>query len=146
MPQTLEHLVLSGSYQWQAAPPATPAALADLIAAQRIVLPPLYRDLLRLSDGGDGFFAGEMSYIRVWSAALAVDYNRDYEIARYAPGFVGFGDNGGPEIISFDTRGGEPYPIVAIPFVPMAWDDALPVAPDLDTMLQRLVPVDRSPH
>jgi hypothetical protein len=48
-----------------------------------------------------------------------VAHNDGYEVPRWVPGLIGFGDDGGPTLLAFDTRRGPPYPVVAVPFVPM---------------------------
>ena len=120
-PPSLRTLLLGGGHQWDGNPPATAAAIAALVAASPRSLPGEYLELLRLSDGGHAFLSGELSYVRIWSALTAVEYNRDYEVQEWVPGFIGFGDNGGPDMVGFDTRRGEPYPVCAVPFTPMEW-------------------------
>src|SRR3954454_11385344 len=107
----LQALLLSGKYQWDGKPPASEQDIAALIAASPAPLPADYIDLLRLSDGGTARLSGYPTYVRVWSARTAVADNRDYEVQERLPGFIGFGDNGGPDMVGFDTRGGEPYPV-----------------------------------
>ena len=82
------------------------------------------------------------NYVRVWSAQLAIQYNRDYEVARNVPGFVAFGDNGGPDLVGFDTRGGEPLGVCSIPFFPMEWEHEMGRVTDLWALLEQLLPVE----
>jgi len=42
----------------------------------------------------------------------AVSNNDGYQVSEWVPGFIGLGDNGGLEMVGFDTRHGEPYPVV----------------------------------
>ena len=102
-------------------------------------LPPEYLDLLRISDGGEASLSGFPSYLRLWPARTVVESNRDYEVQRWVPGFVGFGDDGGPDIIGFDTRCGPPYPVRAVPFAPMEWESALDVAADFGEFIRRML-------
>lgn len=136
----VEHFVLDGGYQWEAAPPATAQAIAALIASTVLPLPATYLQLLRLTNGGEASLACYPSYVRVWSSATVIAYNRDYDIPNQLPGLIGFGDNGGPDLVGFDTRAGQPYPVCAVPFVPMAWADAMLIVPNFDAFLHLLLP------
>ena len=138
----LRTLLLGGGHRWDAKPPVTEADLAALIAATSVPLPAAYLSLLRLSDGGTASLSGYPSYVRVWPARGAIEDNRDYEVQRWLPGFVGFGDNGGPDIVGFDTRRGEPYPVCAVPFAPMEWKAALGTIPDFWAFIQQLLPAE----
>jgi hypothetical protein len=135
----LRTIVLGGEHQWVGNPPATPEAVADLVAWSPVRLPSEYLGLLRLSDGGHASLSGYPSYSRIWQARTAVEYNRDYEIQRWLPGFVGFGDDGGPVIVGFDTRRGPPYPVRAVPFSPMEWASAVDVAADFEAFIRRML-------
>ncbi len=98
-------------------------------------------NLLRMSDGGHASLTGYPSYARVWPARTVIESNRDYEIQRCVPGFVGFGDDGGEVVIGFDTRTGSPYPICAVPFVPMEWASANEVAANFNEFIGRMLPI-----
>src|SRR4051812_7238223 len=100
----LREMLLGGRHQWHGMPPATPEAIGVLAAWSPAPLPPEYLDLLRISDGGEASLSGSPSYLRLWPARTVVESNLDYEVQRWVPGFVGVGDNGGPDIIGFDTR------------------------------------------
>lgn len=45
------------------------------------------------------------SYMQLWPLDKVTEYNDAFEIAEYAPGFFGFGSNGGGELLVFDTEG-----------------------------------------
>ena len=117
--------LLGGGHKWYGNPPATEEDIAALVAASPVPLPAEYLTLLRLSDGGDASLSGYPSYVRIWSARTAVEYIRDYEVQRWLPGFVGFGDNGGSDMVGFDTRGGEPFSVCSVPFAPMEWEGVM---------------------
>jgi hypothetical protein len=138
----LETLLLAGGHRWDGNPPAAEQDLAALIAASPVPLPSEYLALLRLSDGGSASLAGYPSYVRVWPAQTAIEYNRDYEVQHWLPGFVGFGDNGGPDMVGFDTRQGEPYPVCAVPFAPMEWEAAMGRVSDFGAFIRQLLPVE----
>ena len=138
----LRALILGGAHQWSGNPPATEEDIAALIAATSVPLPSEYLDLLRLSDGGHAELSGYPSYVRIWSARQAIDNNEGYEVARWLPGFVGFGDNGGPDMVGFDTRAGPPYPVCAVLFAPMEWEAAMGRVADFPTFIQQLLRVE----
>jgi hypothetical protein len=60
------------------------------------------------------------SYVRVWPAQTAIEYNRDYAVQ---------------DVVGFDTRQGEPYP-----FAPMEWEAAMGRAPEFAAFIQQLLP------
>lgn len=134
--------LLSGLYQWEGNPPSLQQDIAILVAETPVALPTEYLSLLRLSDGGTAIISGYPEYVRVWPALTAVEYNRDYEVQQWLPGFVGFGDNGGPDMVGFDTRKGQPYPVCAVPFVPMEWEAGMGWMPDFISFIGQLLPVD----
>jgi hypothetical protein len=136
----LQTLLLSGRYHWDANPPATEEDLAALIAATPVPLPAEYLALLRLSNGGQATMLGYPSYVRIWSARTAIEFNRDYQVQKWLPGFVGFGDNGGPDMVGFDTRSGEPYPVCAVLFAPMEWEAAMGQMTDFAAFIHQLQP------
>jgi SMI1 / KNR4 family (SUKH-1) len=138
----LRKLLLDGDYQWDGNPPATEEAIAALISSFSLPLPSEYLALLRSSDGGHAHLSGYPSYVRIWPAVTAVEYNRDYEVERWVPGFIGFGDNGGPDMVGFDTRSGQPYRVFSIPFAPMEWEAAMGDMTDFTAFIQRVLPVE----
>ena len=80
---------------WRGAPPASEAAIQELLVDCGLKLPRAYLDQLRLSNGGEGDLALEPGWVCFWSAEEIVECNRDYEVADNLPGFFGFGSNGG---------------------------------------------------
>lgn len=57
----------------------------------------------------EGYIEGEMSidpmwYI-IWEVENLEEYNNDYELAEYAPGFTAFGSNGANELLVIDKSG-----------------------------------------
>ncbi len=53
-------------------------------------------------------------------------YNSDYEVPEYAPGYFGFGSNGGGEMFAISPTGS----VVYMPFIGMGPADALELAPN----------------
>lgn len=54
-------------------------------------------------------------YFQLWEESELEQFNSEYEVSRYAPGFFGFGSDGGGEMFAFDSKGR----IFALPFVGM---------------------------
>jgi SMI1/KNR4 family protein SUKH-1 len=136
----LRTLLLGGGHQWDGNPPAAEDDIEALVSSSPAPLPSEYVALLRLSDGGQAQLSGYPSYVRIWSARTAIEYNRDYEVQQWLPGFVGFGDNGGPDMVGFDTRFGQPYRVCAIPFAPMEWEAAIGEVTDFSAFIRQLLP------
>jgi hypothetical protein len=82
-------------------------------------------DFLRQHDGGEGFVGD--NYIILWKASELADFNREYEVEKYAPGIFLFASSGGGEGYGFDLKLAE-LPIVRIPFIGMERRLAIPVA------------------
>jgi hypothetical protein len=132
----LQTLLLSGKYQWDGNSQANEEDIAALVSWCPVELPSEYLELLRSSDGGEAQLSGYPHYVRIWSARNAIEQNLGYEIQHWLPGFIGIGDNGGSELVGFDTRCGKPYRVCTIPSMPMTWDDALGDAIDFWAFMQ----------
>lgn len=57
----------------------------------------------------EGYIEGELSidplwYI-IWESERINEYNIDYELQKYAPGFIAFGSNGSNELLVVDQSG-----------------------------------------
>ena len=113
---------------------ASEDALTALVREAPIDLPNSYIEQLRASDGGEGDICAQPGWICFWPAAAILDLNRDYGVAENLPGFFAFASDGGGEILVFDIRKGPPFPIVAVPFVVMAEEDAKRVAESFDEL------------
>jgi hypothetical protein len=120
---------------WVGAPPASESALQELAEAVTFKLPEAYVELLRASNGGDGFLPVQPYCLCLWPAEEVRRSHDGYEVSRDAPGLFAFATSGGGELLAFDLREGPPHPIVAIPCIGMALEHALPVAPDFDALI-----------
>lgn len=60
-----------------------------------------------------------------WPIDEVLNYNRDYEVEVYAPGYLGFATNGGGEMYAFSPAGA----IVGLAFIGMNPDEELHIAP-----------------
>ena len=122
-------------------PPADPSVVDGLSSRLGVALPRDYLDFLRQHNGGEGFVGGH--YIVFWKAEELADFNREYEVGKYAPGILLFGSNGGGEGYGFDTRSAA-MPIVRVPFIGMELCQAIPVARDFpDLFVQLAVPYEQ---
>ncbi|GAA0535501.1 MULTISPECIES: SMI1/KNR4 family protein [Pigmentiphaga] len=115
--------------------PAETGVVSGLSAALKVVLPVGYVDFLRQHNGGEGFVGD--NYIIFWRAEELVDFNREYEVEKYAPRILLFASNGGGEGYGFDTQS-TAMPIVRIPFIGMAREYAIPVAESFSDFFKKL--------
>ncbi|WP_461437569.1 SMI1/KNR4 family protein [Marinobacter nauticus] len=57
----------------------------------------------------EGFIEGELSvepeWYVLWRPEELEEFNRDYELSEYAPGFLAFGGNGGGELLVVNQNG-----------------------------------------
>jgi hypothetical protein len=115
-----------------------PADELELEAAEKQfgkALPEDFKAFLLEHDGGEGFL-GE-HYFVLWRVCELVPFNRDYEVADYAPGLIVFGSDGGGEGYGFDTRA-YPYPVVIVPFIGMSLEDSILVGDSFTDLLERM--------
>jgi hypothetical protein len=122
------HTVKHPSTKWNREPPANAQSIHKLVTESAIELPEEYLALLRYSNGGEGELAIEPGWFQLWPAEKVVEFNRGYEVEQNAPGFFGFGSNGGGEMLAFDTRKGQPWKVAMIPFIPMRTEEAIEIA------------------
>lgn len=115
-----------------------PTILRQLARSAPVPLPEGYLQQLGVSNGGEGDLGAEPGWIAFWAAEDVISFNNSYDIASLLPGFFGFGSDGGGELFAFDTRNGQPYPIVAVPFIPMDTSLAIPVSSSF-AHLQKLI-------
>lgn len=110
---------------WQFNQGASERAIRSAITSLGRPLPADYVQFLHNHDGGEGFVGD--NYLILWRAEELSTFNREYEVARYAPGLFLFGSDGGGEGYGFDLR--DPaMPVVRVPFIGMELRYATPVA------------------
>jgi hypothetical protein len=128
---SISELARASASTWTPAPPASEHVLSSLCQAVGFELPSDYLDFLRFSDGGCGSIPVDpWCFDSLWKATELAEFNRNYQIQIYCPGFFGIGSTGGGDMFAFDMRGEEPWPVVSIPCIGMEPAAALPVAPD----------------
>ncbi len=135
----IEESLRGGLDGWQyREPPANPRALEELNAASPMGLPEEYLALLRFCNGGGGELGVEPGWFQLWPAEEVLALNQDYGVPEFLPGFLGFGSNGGGELLALDLRSGPPYAVVMVPFTPMDIDEAVTIADTFSNFLQAL--------
>ncbi len=79
----------------------------------------------------EGFVEGELlvepEWYVLWRPEEIEEFNEDYRLSEYAPGFVTFGGNGGGELLVVDAHGEVFY----MPGIGMAPDAAVKIASSL---------------
>jgi hypothetical protein len=86
-------------------------------------LPRDYLDYVE-GDGVDAAFTeGDPGYFQLWPPDEIEKWNKEYRVEEYAPGFLGFGSNGGGEMLAFDRNGS----VFMIPFVGLSVEDAIKI-------------------
>jgi hypothetical protein len=114
---------------------ADPTSLILFETNSGLRLPSSYSDFLKRANGGEGFIG--KAYTILWRVEELLDKNKAYEVAKYAPGLMLFGSDGGGEALAFDTRT-DATPIVSVPFVGMTLGTARPIAPTFERFLETL--------
>ena len=128
---SISEVARASASTWTPAPPASESDLSVLIQSVGFELPSDYLDFLRFSDGGYGSIPVDpWCFDSLWKATELAEFNRNYQIPIYCPGFFGIGSTGGGDMFAFDMRGEQPWPVVSIPCIGMEAAAALPVAPD----------------
>ena len=134
---SIHEIALASAPKWMPALPASADAISCLVRDAGFDLPVEYLDFLRFSNGGCGDIPVDpWCFDGLWRAEELLVCNRDYEVAKYCPGFFGVGTSGGGEMFAFDMRKSQPWPVVHVPFIGMEPDAALPVAPDFRSFIQ----------
>lgn len=87
---------------------------------------------------GDGPKEGGLSvqplWFQLWPPAEVEQLNRDYQVAEFAPGFFGFGSNGGDELLAFDADGR----VFTMPFIGMSRELAWLVADSWSGFVEKI--------
>ncbi|MCC7421083.1 MAG: hypothetical protein IT428_12445 [Planctomycetaceae bacterium] len=79
---------------------------------------------LREGHPSEGPLRVDPGWFQLWPLENIEQWNAEYEVPRYAPGFTGFGSSGGGEMLAFDSKGF----IYMIPFIGMDSCDAIKIA------------------
>ena len=89
---------------------------------------------LRAEGYTEGELAIEPLWYVIWEPDHIAEYNKDYEVDKYAPGFVAFGSNGGNELLVTNDSGA----IFMLPAIGMEPDCAEEIAENFDCLKQHM--------
>jgi hypothetical protein len=98
-------------------------------------LPPEFIDHLRSDAQKFGDLPSFPVYFQLWEESELDTFNREYQVPEYAPGFFGFGSDGGGEMFAFDNDG----KVYAIPFIGMSPKDATFVCASWKELENRMI-------
>ncbi len=87
-------------------------------------LPSDYKAYFRSGGLTEGFIDGPPGYFVLWHPDEVDQNNTDLSVSELAPGFLGFGGDGGGEMLAFDSDGA----VVLLPMIGMEPQYAQPVA------------------
>lgn len=68
-------------------------------------LPEEYRKYIESGAAGSEPSTGAPGYYELWHPNKIESKNRGYEVAKHAPGYLGFGDDGSGRMLAFDESG-----------------------------------------
>jgi hypothetical protein len=134
----LEQVVHDPSAVWNRHPPAE-ARDVEALREELPALPESFLAFLRLSNGGEGELADEPGWFQLWPAEEVVSRNRDYGVDEFLPGFIGFGSDGGGELLAFAPN----REVVMVPFILMDSAAAREMARDFRSLAGAFGRVDR---
>ena len=100
----------------------------------KAVLPKDFLDYLEGGGVDAAFTAGAPGYFQLWSPDKIEKWNKEYQVEEYAPGFLGFGSDGGGEMLAFDLNGS----VFMIPFFGMSVDDATKIGDTWSEVASRI--------
>ncbi len=100
----------------------------------KVQLPKYY--LSYFTSGGlvEGFVDGPPGYFVLWPPDSIEQNNSELEVEKYAPGFLGFGGDGGGEFLAFDETGA----VFMLPMIGMEPEQADKIAESWEEFEQRL--------
>jgi hypothetical protein len=70
-----------------------------------MALPPEYVSYFAGDGRREGGLTVEPGWFQLWPPADVEHWNQAYHVSEFAPGFLGFGSNGGGELLAFDASG-----------------------------------------
>src|ERR1051326_6924227 len=82
--------------------PADPRIVDKLCSSLGVTLPNDYLDFLRQHNGGEGFIGD--NYVVFWKAEELANFNREYEVDKYAPAILLFVSDGGGKGNAFQLK------------------------------------------
>ena len=104
--------------------------------AARVELPQSYLDLLRTTNGVEGWLSKD-AYLLLWPAEQVPDLNDAYSVAEFAPGLLLIGSDGADTGFALDTRR-RPMSVQSVPLVGMSLAEAKTAGSDFENFLRQL--------
>jgi hypothetical protein len=139
--KTIRELLANRGRRWVGRPPATDAEIDALRKAVWFDLPPVYVELLRACNGGEGDLAIEPRWFQLFDTRFATEMATLAFYRREFKDFFFFGSNGGGELIGFNMLGQAPWPTVMVDCIAGA-DSAKEIAPNIDRFVEAVgIPV-----
>ena len=102
----------------------------------QVDLPNDYIAYLEGTGVAEGFTEGLPGYFALWHPDEIEASNRDLQVVTYAPGFLGFGTDGGGELLAFDVSGA----VFMLPMIGMEPQYANRIANSWHEVVQRITP------
>src|SRR5215475_9806818 len=99
-----------------------------------ILLPTTFLDYWSTDEPKEGPLLVDPGWFQLWPPDEIAQLNEDYEVAEYAPGFLGFGSSGGGEMLAFDQS----LRVFMLPFITMKPEEAILVALSWDDFLSKV--------
>lgn len=122
---------------WHKAEGAGEVTLAQLRQIAPAGIPESYFSLLTFSNGGEGPLQVQPLWFQLNTAEEAIRAELEGDYREFFPGLFVIGSNGGGEAIAFDTRGGEPYPLVMFDMTNVDLGESIrPIAADFESMIE----------
>jgi hypothetical protein len=99
-----------------------------------MTLPEEYVSYFTGNGPKEGGLTVDPGWFQLWPPDEVEHWNRAYQVAVFAPGFLGFGSSGGGEFLAFDIEGR----VIMLPFIGMSAEDASPVANSWSEFIERI--------
>ena len=99
-----------------------------------IDLPSDYIDYLKADGVSEGFTDGQPGYFMLWDPDEVESSNAELQVQKLAPGYLGFGSDGGGELLAFDATGA----VFMLPMVGMEPRYAKKIAESWNEIAERI--------
>ena len=119
----ISEIIQNPKTAWHRQPPASRDAILGL-KSKFIDLPETYFHFLSECNGGEGELQIDPGWFSLWPAEQVVSNNIGYEIINLLPQYIGFGSNGGGELLAFGIDSSNSGKVFMIPFIPLNKDEA----------------------
>lgn len=115
---------------------ASQPSLCDLMQWVGKPLPSAYLELMRWSNGIEGFVR-ENNYLILWPVEQLKGLNEAYAVEEFAPGLVLIGSNGGESCYALDIHH-DPMTVKQLPFVGMSHSESKAVGSSFECFIENL--------